>query len=139
MENLESGSGPFSRFAVPRAIPSSRFAQDLGQEIRRAAQQKIDSMRGTPLSDVVIELRRLIYLLRRTLVPVHPPAAFTVLLGGELRAEAAAWYVTRTQRRRWLMLGGVVGSLLSLLGVVAAVLVRRHNDHHGQAKKAVRP
>ena len=82
----------------------------------------------------MVELRKIAQLLRRTLVPVHARSAFRVDLGDNLLAESIELFGARQQRWRWLMVGGVVGSAVSLAGVVAAVLLRKRNGH-AHAKK----
>jgi hypothetical protein len=112
---------------MPRAAPSARFVQNLGQDIRRAARDKMGSGTSLPFDEMVIELRKLIRLLRKTLVPVQLRSSFVSTLGTRLQADAEEQFVTRQQRMRWLMVGGVVGSVISLLGVVTALLLWRRN------------
>lgn len=111
--------------SVPRAMPNAQFAHKLGQEIRDAAYRRFGGTPAVPLHEMVISLRKLVLLLSQTLVPIHPRQGFVHALGQELDAAAAEWLVVRQERVRWLMVGGVVGSALSLLGVVAAFLLRR--------------
>ena len=132
-EHTVTGEAPPSA-RVARAIPNAGFAQDLGAELRRAAQQRIQSVTRPQVGEVVLELRKLIQLLRRTLVPVNPRATFREALGDRLFSEGIELAAARQQRWRWLMVGGVVGSAVSLAGVVTAVLLRRRNGH-AQAKK----
>ena len=129
-DDLESAVGRFARSPMPPVIPSSGFVRDLGEEIQRAACQRVGHgpERG-PFEDVVIELRKLARLLRRTLVPVSPRADFTRALGGQLALSANETLTTRRQRRRWLVIGGAVGSVISLAGLVAALLLRRRSQH----------
>ena len=129
-DDLESAVGKFARSPMPRVIPSSGFVRDLGEEIQRAAYQRVGhGLKGGPFDDVVIELRKLARLLRRTLVPVSPRVEFTRALRGQLAVSASETLTTRQQRRRWLVLGGAVGSVISLAGLVAALLLRRRNQH----------
>ena len=103
--------------------------RDLGEEIQRAACQKVGySSLSKPFEDVVIELRKLVRLLHRTLIPVSPRVEFTRALRGQLTVSAGETYVTRQQRRRWLVVGGAVGSVISVAGVVAALLLRRRSQ-----------
>jgi len=129
-EDLESAVGGFARSPMPRAIPRSSFVRDLGEEIQRAACQRVGyGSKGGPFGDVVIELRKLVRLLRRTLVPVTPRVEFTRALGGQLAVSAGETLTTRQQRRRWLVVGGALGSAISLAGLVAALLLRRRSQH----------
>jgi hypothetical protein len=127
---------------VPRALPSARFVQDLELEIRRAARQRMEQAGirpSIPFEEMVIELRKLVRLLRKTLVPICPRAEFSRALCQEIEARAGI-VTTVQQQRRWLMVGGVVGSLLSVLGLLAALLLWRRNGHsHNrvQVKKSV--
>jgi len=140
-EDTERIAGELSRRLAPRVQPSAHFARDLGQEIRKAAQQQIGSAAGVSLNDMVVELRRLVCLLCRTLVPVPPSAEFVRTLGMQMRAQAVDLIQARERRWRWLMVGGVVGSVMSVLGVVATVLLRRRvNGAHasvGEDQRAV--
>ena len=111
-----------------RIVPRAGFARDLGADIRRAATRRMGRRRA-PVTGVVIELRKLVRLLRETLVPVRPRAEFAESLGSQLQERALALSATRHQRWRWLMVGGVVGSLLSLVGVIAALLLHRRSAH----------
>jgi hypothetical protein len=127
----ESGEDPedmaeeLSRKLAPRVQPSARFSQSLGQEIRQAAQQQIGPPSASSFTDMVVELRRLVCLLCKTLVPVAPGVGFVRTLGKQVRAQAADLIQARERRWRWLMVGGVVGSVVSVLGVVATVVLRR--------------
>jgi hypothetical protein len=72
------------------------------------------------------------------LVPLRARAEFSRSLGQKLQNEAIAVAVQQQHRVRWLMVGGMVGSLLSVLGLLAAWLLRRRNGQgHSQvpAKK----
>jgi hypothetical protein len=97
----------------------------LGVEIRQAAQQQTAYEGGLSFEDVVVELRRLVRLLCDTLVPTRPRPEFSRALGDQLLAYSAVLREERQRQRRWLMLGGVVGSVL---GVLAAVLLWRRGD-----------
>ena len=77
-----------------------------------------------PFEDMVVELRKLVRLLCKTLVPVRANAAFMRALGHDLDVSAREIVAARQERVRWLMVGGVVGSLL---GVLAALFLRRKN------------
>jgi hypothetical protein len=117
---------------VPRALPSARFVQDLDQEIRRAARQRMRNagVRPTvPFEEMILELRKLVRLLRKTFVPVPPRAEFKRALGQQIEGRAISVVSAQQQQRRWLMVGGVIGSLLSVLGVLTALLLRRRNGH----------
>ena len=119
----------------PRATPSTRFVQTLREDIEHAAYDRLG--RGSiPFEQMVVELRKLVRLLCRTLVPVRASATFVRALGHDLDVSAREIISARHERVRWLMLGGVMGSLLSLLGVLAALLLRRKNGRVG-AKKPV--
>jgi hypothetical protein len=127
---------------VPRALPSARFVQDLDLEIRRAARRKMEKSGirpRVPFEEMVIELRKLVRLLRKTLVPVQPRAEFTRALGQRIEAQAVTVVSTQHQHRRWLMLGGLVGSLLSLAGLLAALLLRKRNGHGSDRVRARHP
>lgn len=128
-DDLESAVGRFARSPLPRVLPSSGFVRDLGEEIQRAACQKVGySSVSKPFEDVVVELRKLVRLLHRTLIPVSPRVEFTRALRGQLTVSAGETYVTRQQRRRWLVVGGAVGSVISVAGVIAALLLRRRSQ-----------
>lgn len=141
-ERIRAGTEDSDGFLIPRALPSARFVQDLDLDIRRAAgqqMQKAGLTPGLPFEEMVIELRKLVRLLRKTLVPVQPHAEFTRALGKQIKAQAVV-VSTVQHKRRWLMVSGMVGSLLSLLGLLAALLLRRRNGHshnRGHAKKTV--
>ncbi len=125
-QELEQTAQEAARVLTHRAMPSGRFVSTLGQDICRAATQKVGG-RPVPFQEMVVELRRLVQLLCRTLVPVSPRSAFVYSLGEELDGGMREMIAIRQERVRWLMLGGVVGSVLSLLGVLAAILLRRRN------------
>jgi hypothetical protein len=123
---LEQTVQDVARGLAARAVPNAQFISSLGQDIYRAAYAKVGGS-GPPFHDVVVELRKLVRLLQRTLVPVFARPAFVGELGAELDAGARELLVARQERVRWLMLGGVLGSMLSLVGVLAALLLRRRN------------
>jgi hypothetical protein len=110
----------------PQAVPNTRFVTTLREDIQRTATQRIGPS-SLPFEEMVIELRKLVRLLCRTLVPVRANAAFLRTLGQELDLSAQELVAARQERVRWLMVGGVLGSLLSLLGVLAALILRRRN------------
>ena len=126
-EELDCAGEEHLRSLMPQMMLNTRIAQSLGKEIRRAAAQKMRyraAMRGRmPLEDVVIELRKLVRLLRKTLVPVQPRSEFARSLGEQLQVRGTELAATRQRRWLWLM----AGSLLSLLGVATALLLRRRN------------
>jgi hypothetical protein len=124
--DLEGTAEEAARLLGSRAVPSTRFIHTLGQDIQYAAYQRLGQP-SIPLHEMVIELRKLIRMLRRTLVPVCARAGYARALGEDLDAAAHEMIVIRQQRVRWLVLGGALGSALSLLGVLAAVLLRRRN------------
>jgi hypothetical protein len=85
---------------------------------------------------MVIELRKLVRLLYKTLSPIQPRSDFVLTLGHRLESSAAVEIAERQRRRRWLMVGGVIGSALSFAGVVTA-LVRRRRNGRVQTNKPV--
>jgi hypothetical protein len=140
-EQMRLGEEDSGQPLVPRASPSARFVQDLELEIRRAARQRMEEAGirpSMPFEEMVIELRKLVRLLRKTLVPICPRAEFSRMLGQEIEARAEI-VTTVQQQRRWLMVGGVVGSLLSVLGLFAAFLLRRRNGHSHSRMQAKKP
>jgi hypothetical protein len=142
-ERLRDDAKDRDQWIVPRASPSARFVHDLDRDIRRAARQQVikSGIRpSVPFEEMVIELRKLVRLLRRTLVPLRARAEFSRSLGQRLQNEAIVISVQQQHRVRWFMVGGMVGSLLSVLGLLAAWLLRRRNGQgHSQmhAKKSV--
>jgi hypothetical protein len=125
-ESMEGAVTEAARLLGPRAEPDADFVQTLGQSIQRAAVQRFG--RPRPSFDVmVIELRKLVRLLRRTLVPVQPRLAFVRALEHDLQETAYDLMVVRQERVWWLLLGGMLGTILSLLGVLAALFLRRKN------------
>ena len=119
---------------MPRAMPNARFVHDLDQDVRRAALQRMEQLGiqpTIPLEEMVIELRKLVRLLRKTLVPVSPENQYVQGTGQQLRAQAVEVYAQPKQRQqRWLMVGSVLGSILSVGGLVVAYLLRKRNNGH---------
>jgi hypothetical protein len=140
-ERPGAGAEELEQLFVPRALPNSRFVQNLDQDIRRTARQHMERVGicpSVPFEEMVIELRKLVRLLRKTLVPLKAPPEFAQPLRRRLEAEAIE--VTMQQhQRRWLVVGGVVGSLISVVGLSAALLMRRHNGngHNGHNHNGV--
>ena len=133
-ERLEAEMTDSLRPLMPRAMPNARFVHDLDEDVRRAARQRMEKLGIQPVipfEEMVIELRKLVRLLRRTLVPVCPEQAYVQRTGRRLQKDAVVAYAQPRQRQqRWLMFGGVLGSVLSVGGLVAAVLLRRRNNGH---------
>ena len=125
-ESMEEAVEEAARLLRPRAQPNADFVQALGQSIQRAADQHIGRPRLS-LDRMVIELRKLARLLCRTLVPVQPRSAFVSALQHDLEETAHELLLVRQERVWWLILGGVLGTVLSLLGLLAALLLRRRN------------
>jgi len=119
---------------MPRAMPSGRFVHDLDQEMRRAAQQRLEELGiqpAIPFEEMVIELRKLVRLLRKTLIPVSPEYRYTQRIRRRLQEQAPIVYAQPQRRQqRWLMVGGVLGSVLSVGGLIAAMMLRKHSDEH---------
>lgn len=119
---------------MPRAMPSARFVHDLEQDVRRAARQRMNELGiqpTLPFEEMVIELRKLVRLLRKTLVPVSPGIQYVQRVRGQLQGEAVVVYAQSKERQqRWLVVGGLLGSLLSIGGLVAAYILRRRNNGH---------
>ena len=126
-QNVEETARAAARLLVPRAVPNTRFVHDLGKDIERAARQSMGGTATIPFQEMVIELRKLIQLLRRTLVPVQSRPGFVPALGHRLNDSAIRIIAVRQQRVRWLMLGGMLGSAISFLGVLAALVLRRRS------------
>jgi hypothetical protein len=123
-------------------LPSTDFVRKLGAEIGRAAREKMGYGAGLPrvtvsFEDRVIELRRWVRLLRQTLVPVQPRAAFRAALGRQLRSDAIQVQVARQNRWRWLVIGSAVGSVVSLLGVLTALLLRQRQTRVHTTEKTI--
>ena len=117
---------------MPRAMPDARFVRDLDQDVRRAARQRMAELGiqpSIPFEEMVIELRKLVRLLRKTLVPVSPGTPYVEQTSKQLQIRAASIYAhPRTRQQRWLMVGSVVGSILSVGGLVAAWVLRRRTN-----------
>ena len=134
-ESMEEAVQEAARLLGPRAEPSDDFVRTLGQSIQRAAYQRIGRPRPS-FDQMVIELRKLVRLLCKTLAPVQPRSAFVRNLQQDLEETAHELLLVRQERVWWLLLGGVLGTLLSLLGLLAALLLRRKNGRL-HAKKLV--
>jgi hypothetical protein len=118
---------------VPRALPNAQFVQDLDQEIRRAARQRMEKAGirpSVPFEEMVVELRKLVRLLRKTLIPIRPRAEFARALGQQAEMWATLEITAHQQQRRLWIVGGMVGSALSVVGVMTALLLRRRNGHN---------
>jgi hypothetical protein len=135
-KELESVTEELPIPEMPRVIPRAHFAQDLAQELRRAALREAVQMPEAHIDGVLMGLRSLVQLLCKTLVPVCANASFRQALGVRLQEEAAAWSEEQKGQWRWLMLGGVLGSILSVLGLVAALGLKRRNGQ-GRVKKTI--
>ena len=121
--DLEEQVPAFSRLSG--AIPRADFVRNLRLEIGQAARRRMGYATGMPFEETVIELRKLVRLLCETLVPLQSRLAFRQNLGRQLQARAIQAESSYQQQWRWLMIGSVLGSLLSLLGVLTALLLRR--------------
>lgn len=124
-ESMEEAVEEAARLLRLRAEPNADFVQTLEQSIQRAAYQHIGRPRPS-FDRMVIELRKLVRLLCRTLVPIQPRSAFVSALQRDLE-ETAHELLVRQERVWWLILGGVLGTVLSLLGLLAALVLRRRN------------
>lgn len=111
-----------------RTKPRTDFVRKLGQEIGQAAWKKMGRKPGVPFERAVSDLRYLVRLLRQTLVPVPPRPAFRQILGNQLQAQAVQVMQERRKQWRWLVIGSAVGSLVSLLSVLIAVLLRQRTE-----------
>ena len=118
-------------------IPSTDFVRKLGTEIGRTAREKMGYGAGMPFEDRVIDLRRWIRLLRQTLVPVQHRQAFRTALSQQLQFDAIQVQIARQKRWRWLVIGSAVGSALSLLGVLTALLLRQRQTRLHAKEKTV--
>lgn len=130
-ERLEAEMTDSLRPLMPRAMPSAHFVHDLEKDVRRAASQRIQELGiqpPIPFAEMVIELRKLVRLLRKTLVPVSPARPYVQRTGRRLQEQGPAIYARPTPRQRWLVAGGILGSVLSVGGLVAALLLRKRND-----------
>jgi hypothetical protein len=124
---------------MPRALPSARFVHDLDQDVRRAARQRMEELGiqpAIPFEEMVIELRKLVRLLRKTLIPVSPGTRYVQRTGRLLQEQAVIVYAQpgRARQPRWLMVGGVLGSILSVGGLVAAYVLRKRNNRDRKKK-----
>ena len=77
-QNLEGTAEETARLLGPRAVPNARFTRMLREDIYHAAYQKMGRPSTTTLQGMVVELRKLVRLLRKTLVPVCPPQRFHI-------------------------------------------------------------
>lgn len=111
--------------AFSPVTPRAEFVHKLGREIGHAARERVGYGALSTWDRRVVELRRLVRLLRRTLVPVQPRPAFRQSLAAELRADALRVTVSQPRRLRWLVIGSAIGSLLSLVGVLMAILLKQ--------------
>ncbi|MBN1937812.1 MAG: hypothetical protein JW934_24350 [Anaerolineae bacterium] len=122
-DNWDEPLSAFSKAA--RVIPRADFVRKLGSEIGRAARDRVGYGVGRTFEDRVLELRRLVRLLREALVPVQPRLVYRRALGEQLRVDALRVTVQRQTHLRWLVIGSVIGSVLSLAGLLAAMLFRQ--------------
>ena len=135
MSNESQDATPSAFAHLTRVMPRTDFVRRLGSEIGRTAREKMGYGARQPFADKVIELRRLVHRLRQTLVPVQPRPAFKTALGWQLHEEAIRVRVQQQSRWRWLVIGSAVGSLLSLLGVLTALLLRQRQLRLSTDKK----
>jgi hypothetical protein len=137
-ERLEAEMAESLRPLMPRAMPSARFVHNLDEDVRRAARQRMEKLGIQPVipfEEMVIELRKLVYLLRKTLVPVSPRTRYVQQTGRRLERQAVAVDArSKLRQQRWLMVGGVLGSVLSVGGVIAALFLRRRNNGNNGEK-----
>lgn len=126
-QSLEGTAEETARLLGPRAVPNARFTHMLREDIYHAAYQKMGRPSSASLQSMVVELRKLVHLLRKTLIPVCPPQSFVNALERDLETAAREMIAVRQQRMRLLMLGGMLGSAISILWVIAAALLRRRN------------
>jgi hypothetical protein len=82
----------------------------------------------------VTSLLRLSQRLKETLAPVAPSLAFRQQLRGSLISTAVERAGERARdshipflRRRWVLIGAAAGSVLSVAGIVAAILLRHRS------------
>jgi len=126
-EQLEAEMTDSLRPLMPRAMPSTRFVHDLEEDVRRAAREEMEQLGIQPavaFEEVVIELRRLVHLLRETLVPVVPGKGCVERIRHQLQRRAPVVYAQPRRRQRWFL----VGSALSVGSLIAALLLRRRNE-----------
>ncbi len=114
--------------ALAQVAPRGDFVRRLGQEIGRTARERAGYNAVRAFDERVIELRRLVHLLRQTLRPVQPRPAYRQALAEQLYASALQVTV-QPGRMRWLVIGSAIGSLLSLIGVLTALLLRQRRTH----------
>ncbi len=122
-ENDSKTLSAFSRLS--RVAPRADFVRKLGVEIGRTARQRVGLGARSAFDEYVIDLRRFVRLLREALTPVQPQPAFRRALNEQLTADALRVSVQRQSKLRWLVIGSVVGSLLSLTGLLVAALFRQ--------------
>jgi len=118
---------------MPRAMPSARFVHNLDRDVRRAARQRMEELGiqpAIPFEEMVTELRKLVRLLRKTLVPISPETRYIQRTERQLQEQAVAVYAQTKQRQQRLLIGGVLGSILSVGGLVVAFVLRRRNNGH---------
>jgi|GEM_PF-6604078 len=114
--------------ALAQVAPRGDFVRRLGQEIGRTARERAGYNAVRAFDERVIELRRLVRLLRQTLRPVQPRPAYRQALAEQLYTSALRVTV-QPGRMRWLVIGSAIGSLLSLIGVLTALLLRQRRTH----------
>jgi len=135
-QTVEETAREAARLFAERAVPSTGFVHTLGEEVHRAAYQGMGMMPTVPFEEMVVQLRKLVLLLRKTLVPICPGETFVRTLGSEIDTGARELVAVRQQRVRWMMVGGMLGSAISLLGVLTALVLRRRNGR-ATAKRGV--
>ncbi len=105
------------------------LAEHANKMINEGKRRRVDISLPPDYERALGPLLRLAEEVNRALRPVKPRAAFRKELGGRL-SMAAQKRVRLEPRRRWrgaLLFGAaVVGSILPLLGVVIAYIVRSH-------------
>lgn len=122
-KNYDETLPAFSRLS--RVVPRADFVRKLGAEIGRAARDRIGYSPRLTFQECVIELRHFVRLLREALAPVQPRLTFRRTLGEQLHASALQVTMQRQTNLRWLVIGSIVGSVLSLVGVLAAMLLKQ--------------
>jgi hypothetical protein len=141
-DNPKENSARSAFARMSSVIPSTDFVRKLGAEIGRTAREKMGYGAGMPgakmpFEDRVIDLRRWIRMLRQTLVPVQPRQAFRTALSQQLQFDAVQVQIARQNRLRWLVIGSAVGSILSLLGVLTALLLRQRQTRLRTDEKTI--
>ena len=126
-QTVEETAKEAARLFDRRAVPNTGFVRTLGEEVHRAAYQRMGATSAVPFEEMVVQLRKLVLLLRNTLVPICPSETYVRTLGYEIDVGARELIAVRQQRVRWMMLGGMLGSAISLLGVLTALVLRRRN------------